>query len=110
MDSLIHYYGFDVPAKWTYYSDLKEVDSTDIRRVYFKENPEEMYLISFSGMLLLADVYNPAIDKDDWVAKKELMPKEEELRIRNRFQVEILDRIEAMAKRDRLPDSVIYFK
>jgi hypothetical protein len=35
------------------------------------------------------------------------MPKEQELRIKERFKKEILDTIEAMAKRDGLADSAI---
>lgn len=61
-------------------------------------------------MLVLNDVYNPQIRSGDWVARRELMPKEQELRVKERFKKEILDKIEAMARRDRLPDSVIYKK
>jgi len=43
-----------------------------------------------------------------WVARRELMPKEQEARVKGRFKKEILDTIEAMAKRNGLPDSVIY--
>lgn len=106
-DSLVNK-GYKVPEKWKHLDKLVELDSINHIRLYFKESPEEMYLISFGGMLVLDDVYNPNIRDGSWVARNELMPKEQELRIKKRFKTEILDVIEKMAKRDRLPDSVIY--
>lgn len=67
-----------------------------------------MYLLSFGGMFLLSDIYNPDLKDGDWVSEKRLMTKEQELRVSERLKNEILDKIEKMAKRDGLPDSVIY--
>lgn len=108
-DTLIIKHGYSVPEKWSSKNKLVELDSINNKRIYFKSNPEEMYLISFGGMLELTDVYNPHLRSDGgYVARRELMPKEQELRIKERFKKEILDKIEAMAKKNGLPDSVIY--
>lgn len=108
-DTLIVKYGYNVPAKWSDKNKLVEIDSLNNKRIYFKSDPEEMYLISFGGMLELTDVYNTQIRSDGgYVARRELMSKEQELRVKERFKKEILDKIEAMAKRDGLSDSVIY--
>jgi len=108
LDTLIQKGGYNIPEKWAHFNKLVDIDSTYNKRIYFRQNPEEMYLISFGGMLVLSDVYNPQINQTDWVTERRAMPKEEELRIRERFNKEILDTIEGMAKRDGLPDSVIY--
>jgi hypothetical protein len=66
-DTLIEKKGFRVPEKWKYEIKQSDLDTIDNVRLYFKEdknNPEEMYLISFNGILLLNDVYR----KDHWVA------------------------------------------
>lgn len=108
-DTLIIKYGYGVPAKWSNKNKLVELDSVNNKRIYFKSNPEEMYLISFGGMLELTDVFNPNIRSDGgYVARRELMSKEQELRVTERFKREILGKIEEMAKRDGLADSVIY--
>jgi len=108
-DTLIIKYGYSVPVKWSNKNKLVEIDSVNNKRLYFNSNPEEMYLISFGGMLELTDVYNPQIRSDGgYVARRELMSKEQEIRVIERFKKEILDKIEVMAKKDGLPDSVIY--
>jgi hypothetical protein len=108
-DSLIEKKGFRVPEKWKYEIKQSDLDTIDNVRLYFRadeNNPEEMYLISFNGMLLLNDVYI----KDHWVAAKKNITEKEKTRVIYRFQTQILDTIEAMAKRDGLPDSIIYRK
>jgi hypothetical protein len=107
-DTLIKKRGYNVPEKWLHENKLVELDSINHKRIYFKKDPEEMYLISFGGMLVLNDVYNPQIRSGDWVAHRELLPKKQEERVLERFRKEILDTIETMAKRDNLPDSIIY--
>lgn len=108
MDTLIQKQGFNVPEKWSDYNKLVDLDSIYNKRIYFKNNPEEMYLVSFGGMLQLMDVYNPLLIPNDWVAEKSRMPKEEEARVLRRFKDEVLDVVDSLAKRDHLPDSLIY--
>lgn len=108
MDTLILKKGYDIPDKWVGYNKLVDIDSLNNRRIYFKNNPEEMYLISFGGMLVLSDVFNPQIKQSNWIAEISDMPQNQELRIKKRFQNEILDSIESMAKNDGIPDSLIY--
>ena len=108
MDTLIQKRGYNVPQKWEGFNKLVDIDSIYHKRIYFRNEPEEMYLISTGGMLVLSDVYNPKIIKSSWVADTANMPKNEELRIKKRFQNEILDTIESLARRDGLPDSAIY--
>ena len=110
LDTLITKQGFEVPDKWKHYEKLVDIDSSNAKRLYFKTNPEEMYLIQFNGELLLADVLNKNIVNGDWVAERERLPQMEELRIKKRFKEEILDRIEKLAKEDKVPDSILYFK
>ncbi len=108
LDTLIQKDGYNVPDKWMHYDKLVDLDSINNKRIYFKSKPEEMYLLSFGGMFLLSDIYNPDLKDGDWVSEKRLMTKEQELRVSERLKNEILDKIEKMAKRDGLPDSVIY--
>ncbi|MDB5198463.1 MAG: hypothetical protein JWO92_426 [Chitinophagaceae bacterium] len=107
IDTLIQSKGYAVPDKWKHFDKLVDLDSINNKRIYFQSNPEEMYLISYGGMLVLSDVYNPRLNQSDWVASREQMPKSEELRVKTRFK-EVLKEIEKMAHRDNLPDSVIY--
>lgn len=108
IDTLIIKDGYRVPNKWADEKKLVELDSINHVRIYFKSSPEEMYLLSFGGMLVLNDVYNPQIRSGDWVAREDLMPKNEEQRIKMRFKQQILDTIEIIAKSEGLPDSVIF--
>lgn len=108
MDTLLEKRGYNVPQKWMGFNKLVDIDSVRHKRIYFASNPEEMYLISTVGMLVLSDVYNPNIMQSSWIADTSNMPKNEEFRVKKRFKNEILDTIEALAKRDGLPDSVIY--
>jgi hypothetical protein len=108
VDSLIQNKGYNVPFKWLRYDKLVDLDSTYNKRIYFSRNPEEMYLVSSGGMLSIEDVYNPSIIDGEYVAERERMPAKEEQRVKIRFQHEILDVIEKMARQDGLPDSLIY--
>ena len=101
---------YSVPEKWQGYKKLVDIDSVNSMRIYFKSNPEEMYLIQFNGELLLADVFNESIVKGDWVTSRNNLIAVEEERIKRRFKTEILDKIERMAKQDGIPDSVLFFK
>jgi hypothetical protein len=74
-----------VPDKWTHFHKLDDLDSTQNKRIYFENDPEEMYVLSFGGMLILTDVYNPKINGGgSWVADRKLVTPEEEDRIRRR--------------------------
>ena len=110
IDTMVQKQGYDVPQKWAQYYKLIDLDSIDSKRIYFKDNPEEMYLVQLNGVLLLSDVYNENIVKGDWVATSERMPKKEADRVKKRFKEEVLDKIETMAKKNGVPDSIIYFK
>ncbi|OMP74588.1 hypothetical protein [[Flexibacter] sp. ATCC 35208] len=109
-DTLAQKRGYAVPEKWKSLNKLIDLDSIDNKRIYFEQGPEEMYLISFGGMLVLSDVYNPNIRAGGYIADSKLMSPAEEKRVLARFQHEILDTIEAMAKRDGVPDSVLYMQ
>ncbi|MEJ7610309.1 MAG: hypothetical protein WKF88_03920 [Ferruginibacter sp.] len=110
LDTLIMTQGYNVPQKWTQYDKLIDIDSTNAKRLYFRNLPEEMYLIQFNGELLLADIYNENIVRGDWVATPERMPQKEEARVKKRFREEILDAIEKLAKKNGVPDSILYYK
>ena len=101
---------FKVPKKWAYLDKLTDINPDDSWRIYFKEGPEEMYLITISANFILQDVYNPDIVVDDWVADRNRMPKKEKERVLRRAEEEILNRIERMAKSEGCADSILYFK
>lgn len=101
---------YKVPVKWKQYNKLLDINPEDTWRIYLKNNPEEMYLLQINGTLILADVYNPTIINNDWIAEENRMPKADKERVIKRAKEDILDRIEQLAKRDGCPDSVLYFK
>ncbi len=37
---------------------------------WVRKGPEEMYLISYGGMLVLSDVFKPPIVSGDWVSEE----------------------------------------
>jgi hypothetical protein len=102
--------GHTVPPKWDHHNKLVDIDPENSRNIYFSDKPEEMYLIQFNGEFLLVDVYNPQIIDGDYVSEPERMPAGEKERVLKRFQTDILDQVENMAKRDGCPDSVLYYK
>ncbi len=108
LNKIIQMQEHQVPEKWVHYDKLIDIDSIDTKRIYFKNNPEEMYLMQFNGVLLLADVFNENIVKGDWVSNRKNITVNEEERIKKRFKVEVLNRIELMAKKDNVPDSILY--
>jgi len=110
LDTLKANYGYALPEKWIDEKKLDDLDSLNNIRIYFKSGPEEMYLITISGQLLLGDIYNEQIRKSGWVAIKDSMPVSEEIRVKNRLKKEILLKIELLAKRDSVPDSLLYWR
>lgn len=107
MDTLILRMGYNVPDKWSHLNKLVDLDSTNNKRLYFMNKPEEMYLISLQGQIVLSDVYNTSIVSNDWISSRDSLSRSEETRIIQRFN-QILDVIESMAKRDGIADSLIY--
>ena len=99
---------FVVPQKWKYVmQDYIEGhdrwDWEEIRFFYFKENPEEMFLIRFSyHMTTILRTYN----KLDYGKAKS---NEEKERILRRFKNEVLKSIEKEAKARAFPDTIIYY-
>lgn len=96
---------FVAPKKWedeakSTYSHLK------IRVYYFKKNPEEMYMISFNGPTVLRHVYKKGTG---WLCRENHFAKEEILRMRMRYINEVLSAAAIEAKKDGVPDSLIYF-
>ncbi len=67
-----------------------------------------MYLISLQGQIVLSDVYNTSIVSNDWISSGDSLSRSEEARIIERFNYQILDVIESMAKSDGIADSLIY--
>jgi hypothetical protein len=110
LDSMTNSEEFRVPQKWRRYNKLIDINPESTWRIYFKRNPEEMYLVTLSSNFVLQDVFNPKIIDYDWVSEKNRMPASEKERVIKRAKGEILDRIEQMAKADGCPDSVLYFK
>lgn len=108
IDTLIECKGFRPPQKWQKFDKLFDLDSINHKRIYFSRNPEEMYLISYGGALVINDIYNPKLNGDDWVSDRSSLSPEDVERISERFKKEILDAVEQLAKRDGLPDSAIY--
>ena len=109
LDTLILSGVYEIPAAWKQYDKLADLIPENTRRIYFSDNPREMYLIQFAGELLIADVYNPGIVDGDYISTPERMPSGGEESVRNRFE-QVLRKIEKLAKRDGCPDSVLYFK
>jgi hypothetical protein len=107
LDTLIQYDGYHAPEKWDHRHKMDDRDSVNNKRVYFKSDPEEMYIISFMGEVVLLDVYNPSIDKLDWVSDPKLVSLKEQQRMEKRI-FQLLDLIRERAQRAGIPDSVIY--
>jgi hypothetical protein len=110
LDSLSQTDEFKVPPKWRQYNKLIDINPNSTWRIYFKDNPEEMYLITINTNLVLQDVFNRQIVDYDWVSERKRMPEVERKRIIKRVQEDILNRIEQMARRDGCPDSILYFQ
>jgi hypothetical protein len=110
VDSMLTNGRYKVPPKWQHHDKLIDIDPENSRNIYFSDSPEEMYLIQFNGVLLLADVYNPQIVDGDYISVPERMPEGGKERVLKRFQTVILNQIESMAKRDGCPDSVLYYE
>lgn len=109
IDKMVSEGQYEVPDKWKRFHKLDDLNSTQNKRIYFKSDPEEMYVLSFGGSLILTDVYNPKINGGGaWVADRKLVTSEEENRIRTRV-MSFLAIIEKRAKDEGIPDSVIYF-
>jgi len=110
LDSLASSHEFKVPKKWEQYNKLIDINPHDTWRVYFKNEPEEMYLVTINTNFVLEDVFNSKIVDFDWVSDRTRMPQNEKERVLKRAKDEILNRIEQMAKKDGCPDSILYFK
>jgi hypothetical protein len=61
LDSLILKEGYKIKPDWVIYKKLVDLDSVNNKIIYFKDNPEEMFLISTAGQLMISDVFNPQI-------------------------------------------------
>jgi len=81
----------------------------DIKRiVYFKDNPQEWYLVVFdSSPCWIEAIYNPTLSSF-MIHDKRFISAAELTRIRNRFQSEILNKSEAYGKNHHIADSILY--
>jgi hypothetical protein len=98
---------YNIPEKWKQFDDWKErgYDFLDSRLIYFKEVPEEMYYVSFIGdptsqsNLHMCRIAIRAVCKGRgrWLLVNDFNRKEKD-RIENRFDTEIIDKLELFLK------------
>jgi hypothetical protein len=100
-------YGHSVPQDWLSWDKLYDIDSPYVRRFYFKENPEELYIVQFSNDISLIDVINKKINDTDYIGK-EGFKEPEKTRILKRINEEIITPLVQIAKENGAPDSEIY--
>jgi hypothetical protein len=91
-------------------SEQKDLFEED-RLVYFTSYPDEWYLIAFdANPCWIKMVYTKRLNKDYPIANPSLLSKSELLRVKKRFQTEILDGARLYAKRNYIPDSIVYLR
>jgi hypothetical protein len=101
---------YQVPREWDHFHLLDDLAPDQNKRVYFSEQPIEMYLLSFGGESTLAGVFDHTqISKGGWILDSTRISETEKSRIMNRLDL-LLNKIEEEAKRKGLPDSVIYYQ
>ena len=120
MDSLFSEYPeYRIPAKFSKYDRWSKAgyDFLESRIFYFKSDPEEMYYITFVGdSVTLADtskvtiairaVFNEKNIKEKlWLTADDLNSKEKE-RIENRFDNEIVLKLQLYTKKKALKNSL----
>ncbi len=100
---------YKIPAKWKSLDDWKErgYDFLDSRIFYFKSTPEEMYSGTFLGNLNnsaqvdtnTTTICIRAVDNGNrhWTLENETSSSEKK-RIENRFQVEVISKLEEYTK------------
>jgi hypothetical protein len=76
---------------------------------YFVDSPYEVYHLSSNGLFKLAEVYNPAIKRSDWLTDGQLIGTGDYDRFERRIY-DILNKIVLEAKKAHVPDSVIFYK
>ena len=104
-----------VPAKWKSHDDWKErgYDFLESRIFYFKNGPEEMYYVSFLGdgnNSVQVDTNRTSISiravntgNAHWTLEDETSSSEKK-RIENRFEQEIVSKLEAYTKSTSIRD------
>lgn len=73
------------------WNDLPE--NFHCRKIYFRENPEEVYLVKLDFAVSILNVYNGTIRSAGWVTDPLLVSPKEKERIINRFREEILNKV-----------------
>jgi hypothetical protein len=82
----------------------------NVRLIHFKEYPEEWYLIGFEiRPCWIKAIYNNKISTSR-IDDINQFTKDDVLRIKKRVQIEILNAAEFYAKRNNIPDSIVYIK
>lgn len=79
-----------VPEKWRYL-DRFGYDHLDDTVIYFRDTPEEMYMVTFDGQPCIRFVYNEQLKQDDWIASSDTISTIEKERIQKRFKSKFLD-------------------
>jgi hypothetical protein len=97
-----------VPVKWQARATFN-YDHLDDTVVYFKEPPEEMYMLTFASGPCIRYIYNEKIKQDDWLSDEDTLAPGERKRIQDRFSKEVLAAIEARALAGGLPKDSLYF-
>lgn len=78
------------------------------RIVYFKDNPQEWYLVVFDASpCWIEAIYNPLLS-NGMIHDKRYISEAELKRVKKRFQTEVLKQAEEYGKSHKLPDSTLY--
>lgn len=82
--------------------------SDEQRIIYFKNAPQEWYLINFNASpCWIESIFNPHLSNSQ-IYDSTFMSKEQLVRIRNRFINEILKPAEQYGHANHIPDTIIY--
>ena len=94
---------YKIPNKWEKFDDWQErgYDFLDARLIYFENNPEEMYYLTFIGDSIQSNSYTSVISiravcngSAKWLLVSDFSKKEKE-RIEKRFDKEIIFKLES---------------
>lgn len=80
----------DSMKAWIFYPSDAKYFPNDNKVLYFKENPEEFYLLSIDSDIRLNGVFNKNLSEDGWIYDESKLPLNEIRRIESRIETNVI--------------------
>lgn len=105
-DSLFKDGKYIIPLELDKSLNIIDYSFLDYKTYYFDDDPRQIFMITFDGLLLVRMVYD--VKSEEWITKENHLDIKEIEMMKKRFYFNVLEDIKKKANLLEMPDSIVF--